>query len=70
MVEKGRGLGQEGQIVKFTRGMYHRAGNWIIFMPLVGDVHELVEYVPDDIIARLWVKMRNRKLQEVRDYAR
>jgi len=49
-----------------TRGSYHVAGNWIIFVPLIGDVHELIEFVPNASLAGIWVRQRNRFLMDLR----
>lgn len=48
----------------FTRGSYHYAGQWIIFVPMVGEYIELVERVADPIIGRIWAKMRNRRMYQ------
>jgi hypothetical protein len=50
-----------------TKGAYSAAGSgWIVYVPLVGDVYELVEYVGDMIIARILARHYNRKQLELR----
>lgn len=45
-----------------SKGLYHHVGSWIVYVPLMGNYVELIEWCTDPIVGKLWARRRNRAL--------